>query len=74
MFQEASRWPLHRRLAFYIASTAIACGVIAFMSFMLVTLRKAFELTSPWEVLGYFLIVIVALIVLARLSGLHETR
>lgn len=63
-----------RKIVLYVGLTALGAAGIAFMAFLLVTLRKAFELSSPWEVLGYFVIVIVGLAVLARLSGIHETR
>jgi amino acid permease len=65
-------WP--RKLAFGLIMVAGFGIMIAYITLITVTLRKAFELATPWETVQVFLIVTVALAVLARVSGLHETR
>jgi hypothetical protein len=54
-----------------IAITSSAIG-IAFLAFMAVTLRKAFELASPWETMGYFAAFVAIILVFYRVCGLHR--
>lgn len=64
--------PTHRKLGF-CAVLAVMFGImIAYISLIIVTLQKAFETVSPWETVSIFLIVTVAIAVLARVGGLHE--
>lgn len=66
--------PWSRKLLVYAAS-ALAFGVgIAYITIITVTLRKAFELSAPWETVEVFLIVSIVLVILWRALGLHETR
>jgi hypothetical protein len=64
--------PTHRKLAFYAGLAVIFGIMIAYISLIIVTLQKAFETASPWETVSIFLIVTLAIAVLARVGGLHE--
>jgi hypothetical protein len=71
VISDLSGW---KQVVAYCLAAGAVVGVISFLAFLAVTLRKGFELTTPWETLAYFVIVLAGLVILARLSGLHESR
>lgn len=64
-----------RAKVYVIATVTVGSAIaIAYTSFVAVTLRQTMAATSPWEAVGAFLVVTVALVIAARLMGLHESR
>ena len=49
-------------------------AITAWLAFLAVTLRRVVDALPPWEAVGAFLVVTLALVVAARATGLHETR
>lgn len=65
--------PWRKKLYVYAVLMAASLAAIAWFSFTAVTLRKAFDLASPWETLGLYLAFTGSLIVVYRACGFHRS-